>query len=114
MEFGELYVIIRGTHKMPRSCADNWDSLPQVYWGSKDIMTIMMEHFYLLTDAQALQSAYYGSGSGLIHIDNVMCSGNESSLFDCPHSIHHNCGHIKDASVSCQTGELKKCQVNKV
>ena len=34
-------------------------------------------------------------------MDNVRCSGNEESIFDCSHSSYHNCGHYEDASVRC-------------
>ena len=30
-----------------------------------------------------------------------MCSGNESTLFDCPYNPIHNCNHFEDAGVRC-------------
>ena len=54
----------------------------------------------------AYQSARYGAGSGPIHLDDVECHGNESSLQQCNHSgvRNHDCGHYEDASVSCFNG----------
>ena len=49
--------------------------------------------------------AAYGHGSGPVHMDDVRCVGNESSLIDCPHSGCHDCGHNEDAGVQCQTSE---------
>ncbi|XP_061194817.1 scavenger receptor class A member 5-like [Saccostrea echinata] len=51
----------------------------------------------------ALESAYYGEGSGQIWLDDVSCSGTESSLMECskPPFGMHNCGHGEDASVRC-------------
>ncbi|XP_019616108.1 PREDICTED: deleted in malignant brain tumors 1 protein-like [Branchiostoma belcheri] len=48
-------------------------------------------------------SAYYGQGSGPTWMDDLGCSGYESSLQYCPHRGwgSHNCGHEDDASVSC-------------
>ena len=57
----------------------------------------------LLLGAVSYCCARYGRGSGLIHMDDVRCIGNETSLTDCPHIMNHNCGHSEDASVRCQT-----------
>uniref|UniRef100_A0A6I8NFB6 SRCR domain-containing protein n=1 Tax=Ornithorhynchus anatinus TaxID=9258 RepID=A0A6I8NFB6_ORNAN len=55
-------------------------------------------------------SARFGPGSGRILLDDVNCSGNESSLEDCAHNGWgtHNCAHPEDASVIC-TGGIMKC-----
>ena len=36
-------------------------------------------------------------------MDNVACSGTESTLVSCSHTTSHNCGHNDDAGVQCQT-----------
>ncbi|XP_078695030.1 scavenger receptor cysteine-rich domain-containing protein DMBT1-like [Branchiostoma floridae x Branchiostoma belcheri] len=48
-------------------------------------------------------NAYYGQGSGPIWMDNIGCSGYESSLQYCPHNGwgNHNCGHGEDVAVRC-------------
>ena len=48
--------------------------------------------------------AYFGSGSGAILLDNVVCRGTESSLLECntnPIGLH-NCDHSEDAGVRCE------------
>ena len=51
-------------------------------------------------------SAWFGNGSGQIWLDDVACSGSESSIFYCMHSgwSSHNCDHSEDASVICSRG----------
>ena len=51
----------------------------------------------------APREAYFGEGSGTIWLDDLLCSGNESSLLQCPHAGLgvHNCRHSEDAGVVC-------------
>ena len=58
-----------------------------------------------------------GSGSGPILLDQVKCSGNESSLADCERLPwgEHNCVHSEDAACRCcenavHCGREKSCQ----
>ena len=53
----------------------------------------------------ALLYAHFGEGTGPIHLDDVHCTGNEESIFDCSHITNHNCGHYEDASVQCPIPE---------
>lgn len=51
----------------------------------------------------ALHYAHFGSGSGIIWMDDVSCKGSESTLKNCG-SVEfgkHNCDHDKDAGVIC-------------
>ena len=52
----------------------------------------------------AHRSAHFGQGSGNILLDDLVCTGRESTLLECTHSgINvHNCGHSEDASVTCE------------
>ncbi|CAI5689235.1 unnamed protein product [Oreochromis niloticus] len=49
------------------------------------------------------QSAHFGAGTGQIWLDDVTCSGNESSLTECQHSGFgsNTCEHGQDAAVIC-------------
>ena len=54
--------------------------------------------------AIALSEAYFGEGTGPIHLDNIICTGSETSLLDCGYSPH-DCGHFEDAGVICPAPE---------
>ena len=45
----------------------------------------------------------YGGGSGPIHLDDVRCTGQETSIYECNHGGlgNHNCDHNEDAGVIC-------------
>ena len=57
-----------------------------------------------VVDAVPLRGAYFGSGNDSILLDNVVCSGAESSLLECNTNPigQHNCDHSEDAGVRCE------------
>lgn len=54
--------------------------------------------------AVAVKGGYYGNGVGLILLDEVKCTGDESDLFKCDHNGigKSNCFHHQDAAVICK------------
>lgn len=54
-------------------------------------------------DGLAFDNAYFGAGDGAIHMDNVVCRGNEPSILNCsfvdPHLLSDR--HWEDAGVRC-------------
>ena len=55
------------------------------------------------------RGAHFGTGVGNIHMDDLRCTGNESSIFDCRYAGWdlHNCKHSEDASVICSSLFIK-------
>ena len=56
--------------------------------------------------AYRFRPPYFGPGSGPIHLDNMLCVGNETNLLMCPRQGNqpvgkHNCRHSEDVSVRC-------------
>ena len=53
--------------------------------------------------------SYFGNGIDYnipIMLDNLQCTGQESSILDCPHSginVYGNCWHQYDAGVTCES-----------
>lgn len=60
------------------------------------------------SDATAYSNAFFGTGSGPIHLDNLACTGTEAALVNCSYDPHiADCSHYEDAGVRCsQTREF--------
>ena len=76
-------------------CDDGWG------WEESDVVCKSLG--YPLGAQKYYHGAHYGQGSGLILLDDVVCTGRESSLQYCKHAGFHieNCGHHEDVSVKC-------------
>ena len=65
--------------------------------------------------AVAYSNAYFGCGTGPILLDDLLCTGSEARLIDCPRytsqgiGTYDNCpnGHGEDAGVKCPTRKYK-------
>ena len=63
----------------------------------------------------AYSLAAYGAGSGRIHIDDAMCSGQEARLVDCPFDFNTaDCSHPEDAAVKCVPGSEFSNKINPI
>ena len=83
--------------------ADSWDINLQVsYYLAYWIQRLFALSLNRTTGAAAVTSAYFGQGTGPIHLDNVHCTGSEVNLLRCSHSTIDNCGHHEDAGVRCR------------
>uniref|UniRef100_A0A8C2EN68 SRCR domain-containing protein n=1 Tax=Cyprinus carpio TaxID=7962 RepID=A0A8C2EN68_CYPCA len=80
-------------------CDDGWDI---------NDATVLCRQLRCGKADSAHESAHFGQGSGQIWLDDVGCTGHETSLTQCSHSSvgTHNCGHSEDAGVVCIQGKI--------
>ena len=88
-------------------CDDGWDDTDA---------GVVCRQLGFGSSGTAIGSANFGQGSGSIWLDNVICTGNESTLAECGHlgiRITRNCSHLRDASVVCDRNFSKTfCKIN--
>ncbi|XP_067889948.1 galectin-3-binding protein-like [Heterodontus francisci] len=81
-------------------CDDNWDIA--------DAHVVCRSLGYINATEAAI-GGVFGSGSGSILLDDVFCSGSESSLTQCQSEGWkiHNCQHSEDAGVRCDPRRIE-------
>ncbi|KAJ8018280.1 Neurotrypsin [Holothuria leucospilota] len=94
---GRVEVFING--EWGTVCDDNW-SLENA------IVVCRQLGYHNATSAPV--RAFFGEGSGSIWMDDLQCTGNETSLLECqrPPLGTHNCGHSEDAGVVCEGKQI--------
>ena len=85
-----------------------WKSVCDDGWGWEESDVVCKSLGYSLGAQSYKHGAYYGQGSGEILLDDVVCSGTESSLLHCQHrGVHnHNCHHSEDIGIKCASMKL--------
>ena len=79
-------------------CDDGWDDTDA---------GVVCRQLGFGSSGTSYSSAYFGQGSGPTWLDNIHCTGNESTLASCGHlglNISTNCSHTEDAGVRCYDG----------
>ncbi|KAG7242989.1 hypothetical protein INR49_017680 [Caranx melampygus] len=81
---------------------DSWGTVCDDHWtiSSADVVCRELNCGIVL---EAKKGAFFGQGKDEIWLDDVQCSGSESSILNCRHRPfgENNCGHGEDAGVIC-------------
>ena len=82
----------------------SWGTICDDGWDQADAIVICKELGFS-TASTYKRNAFFGQGSGNIVLDDVTCTGTETSIHNCGHRgyLSHNCGHHEDAGVVCAT-----------
>ena len=81
-----------------------WGTVCDDFWDIKDARVVCRQLGFL--DAVSVPTiANFNGGSGQIWLDDVACSGNESSIVHCKHRGWgvEDCYHYEDAWVTCSS-----------
>lgn len=75
-------------------CHDHWE-MPEA--------NVVCRQLGFERASEALRSAAFGEGSGVIWMDNVNCTGSETAITHCKHNGWRttDCTHKQDAGVIC-------------
>nr|XP_055075740.1 T-cell differentiation antigen CD6-like isoform X1 [Misgurnus anguillicaudatus] len=95
----------------------SWGTVCDDGWDEKDAGVVCAQLGCGYAVSVSGEGVPYGQGRGPIHLDELNCTGNERSLWECPAvSQGHDCGHKEDAGVVCSeykslrlTGGLDRC-----
>ena len=73
---------------------------------------VILLHF-VFSGASVFYNAYFGQGFGPIFLDDLLCTGRETRIIDCPRStstgvgdIDFCRGHLDDAGLRCQESNV--------
>jgi hypothetical protein len=85
-------------------CIDgNWGIVCDDSWGRLDAVVVCRQLGHSTSNVKAYRDAFFGVGSGPILLDDVRCTGSESTLLNCQHRTigEHDCARTEAAGVSC-------------
>ncbi|KAK5609545.1 hypothetical protein CRENBAI_005488 [Crenichthys baileyi] len=81
---------------------DSWGTVCDDHWSIANAEVVCRE-LNCGTVIEAKKGAFFGEGRDEIWLDDVQCTGRETSIIKCQHKPlgNNNCGHSEDAGVVC-------------
>nr|XP_054771338.1 deleted in malignant brain tumors 1 protein-like isoform X1 [Lytechinus pictus] len=88
--------------------AGQWGTVCDDKWGQKDADVVCRQLGFSGALNFTVQAATFGPGTGPINLDNVRCTGRETSIYECNNNGWgiHDCHHSEDAGVYCIPGPV--------
>ncbi|XP_025102846.1 uncharacterized protein LOC112569301 [Pomacea canaliculata] len=96
---GRLEILYNGT----------WGTVCDDAFGKEEAQVACRMLGFVRSQALVVTSFMYGEGSGLIILDDLMCTGEETSLDECDHRgfTENDCSHSEDVGIICSTQPVK-------
>ncbi|XP_058240041.1 antigen WC1.1-like [Hemibagrus wyckioides] len=90
-----------------------WGTVCNYHWDMREAAVVCKE-LNCGEPVNVRYSAHFGPGSGPIWMDNVQCSGSESTLKNCSSNGwgKHYCDHLGDSGVTCSEHEAENIDDN--
>ena len=90
-----------------------WGSICHNAWGVNDANVVCKQLGYSAAGNTPYYAAFYGPSSGAVLLNQVQCTGAESTIIECPvdSSPPTTCTHLQDAAVACLP--ICKCNYNR-
>ncbi|XP_046547672.1 low-density lipoprotein receptor-related protein 5-like [Haliotis rubra] len=83
-----------------------WGTICDDHWDNKDASVVCSMLGYNRENALATSNVQVSSGSGLIYMDEVNCTGTETHIVQCGFTEEnwavHDCSHQEDAGITCE------------
>ena len=94
----------------------SWGTVCDDYWVGRNSTVVCRQLGYDGAASYPLDRAHFGPGTGPIWLDDVVCSGDEATLLDCPRRNlgevgRHNCSHAEDIGVTCSTTRTPRISI---
>ena len=98
-----------------RLANDSWGTVCNDGFDNREASVICKMFGYPYGIIEERTHVYFGAGNGTIFMDDLNCTGNETSVFDCQYSGwgNSNCEHYEDAGVRCFSFDRGNCTRNK-
>ena len=82
-----------------------WGTICNTQWTLNDALVACRTVGFSSAVRAVTDGSYYGAGLGSVYLNDVHCTGEETTLFNCSHSswgnVPSSCDHSNDAAVVC-------------